>query len=322
MPVKMGRGLGLLLLALVLSPASSAELSHWPIEPDRARALLQDAPFEIRAEKRTEQGTSGTRKLELYFPAQKITLYAKWKEVPSDGDGINNSPRKEIAADALQRLLFAEKDYVAPPTVLRCIPMEEVPEGMRPRKPNIAGTTCVLGTLSLWMDGVEVPEQLWSPKRFEKDADYARAMADLNLFTYMVNHRDGRSGNLLVAAHPQKFRAFAIDNGISFNSRIFNFAVMNWDSMRVPALPRDIVERLRAITPEQIDGLGVVAEVRADRSGVLRSTEHGPNLDPEEGARQAPGVMQMGLTEREIEKLHERVHEMLERIDAGKVRIF
>ena len=72
---------------------------------------------------------------------------------------------------------------------------------------------------------------------------------------------------------------------------------------------------MRAITPKQIDGLGVVAEVRLDSSGVLRSTKPGPNLDSDEGARQAPGVMQMGLTERELEKLRERIHDMLDDLE-------
>ena len=119
-------GLGVLPVALLLATAAVAgsQGDHWAIPPDRARELLRNEPFEIRGEKKTEQGTSGPRRLDLYFPRQDISLRAKWKPVPPDGDGINNAPRKEVAADRVQEILLDEPTYVAAPTVLRCIPLQ------------------------------------------------------------------------------------------------------------------------------------------------------------------------------------------------------
>lgn len=316
--------LGALLVGLVLGAVSpaGAQVSHWPLSPDRARELLRTAPFEIRGEKKTEHGTSGPRRLDLYFPRQDVSLRAKWKPVPPDGDGINNAPRKEVAADRVQEILLDEANYVAAPTVLRCIPLAALPASIRPARSNVKGASCVLGTLSLWIEDVNVPEQLWSPKRFERDPAYAAAMADLNFFTYLVHHRDGRDGNVLVSSNPDDPRAFAIDNGISFNSRVFNYFVMNWHTVRVPALRRSSIERLRALPPEQVDSLAIVAEFRLDENGQLVEVPPGANLDPEEGARLQPGVVQMGLTKRELKKLRERIRELLEDVDSGKIRTF
>jgi len=317
-----GRGLGFLLAALVLLPAAQPESAHWQIAPDRARRILRDAPFEVRAVEAAPSGTTGAYKLGLYFPQEKLTLRAKWKAVPDGGDGLNNSPRKEIAADALQRLVFSERDYVAPPAVLRCVERKALPEAVRPRKSNVEGATCVLGTLSLWIENVTVPDQLWSPERFKTDPVYARAMADLNLFAFLVNHRDGRSGNVLVASPPHPFWAYAVDNGISFDPRIANIFVMNWDSLRVPALRKDSIERLRALSPQQIDALGVLAEMRMDEDGTLRQVAPGANLGRKEGARIEPGVVQLGLTKRELKKLRKRIREVLKKVDAGEIGTF
>ena len=132
--------LGVLLVGLVLAggPPARAQVSHWPLAPDRARELLRTAPFEIRGEKKTEHGTSGPRRLELYFPRQKLSLRAKWKPVPPSGDGINNAPRKEVAADRVQEILLDEPNYVAAPTVLRCIPMQSLPASIRPPHSNVS----------------------------------------------------------------------------------------------------------------------------------------------------------------------------------------
>jgi len=300
----------------------SIAADFWALPPDRARELLRSAPFAIRSEERTAHGTSGTREVELWFPGEQVTLRAKWKEVPPGGDGINNSPRKEIAADELQRLVLPESNYVAPPTVLRCIPLDEVPAAMRPERPTLEGTSCVLGTLSLWLEEVTVPENLWSPERFARDPDYANAMGDLNFFTYLIDHRDGREGNILVSEPGKPERAFAIDNGISFNPWIWNFFVPNWHHLRVPALPEAHIARLRGLAEERFDGLAIVAEMRSDGSGVLRPRAAGKNLDPEVGARLAPGAIQLGLTTSEIRKLKKRVRKLLEDVDSGEVLTF
>ena len=59
-----------------------------------------------------------------------------------------------------------------------------------------------------------------------------------------------------------------------------------------------------------------------EKDGQLVEVAPGGNLGPEDGARLLPGVVQMGLTTRELKKLRERIRELLEDVDAGKIQTF
>ena len=53
------------------------------------------------------KGTTGAEKAKLYVPAIDREIVVKWKEMPRpDLDGNNNSPRRELAAYAIQRLVL------------------------------------------------------------------------------------------------------------------------------------------------------------------------------------------------------------------------
>jgi hypothetical protein len=66
----------------------------------------------------------------------------------------------------------------------------------------------------------------------------------------------------------------------------------------------------------------VVAELRADRDGVLRHVRPGPVVDPERGTRVGPGFIQLGLTRAEVDAVAERRARLLERVDRGEVPLF
>ena len=50
-------------------------------------------------------------------PEEQLILKAKWKRAPWMGEGINNSPRREIGAYAAQKLFLQPWEYVVPPTL-------------------------------------------------------------------------------------------------------------------------------------------------------------------------------------------------------------
>jgi hypothetical protein len=247
----------------------------------------------------------------------------KWKVVPPrDADGWNNTPRKELAAQALQRWFLEPGDVVVPPTAIRCVPLARYRRLDPDAEASIDGATCVLGLLSVWLQDVEVPEPLWDPERFLHDPRYAAHRADFNLFTYLVEHRDGRAGNFLVPSDPADLHVFSVDNGIAFGGLIYNYLVTNWDTLHVPALRRAAVERLRRLDPADLDALLVVAELRADAEGVLRPVPAGPVVDPEHGTRVEPGFIQLGLTRAEVDAVAERRAHLLEQVDRGDVPLF
>jgi hypothetical protein len=296
--------------------------NNWSLPPEEAERLLSSAPIDLLSMKPTERGVSGARRAEIAFQGDGRRVQVKWKAVPRGLDSWNNNPRKEIATYAVQRLFLASKDYVVPTTAPRCLPLA----GYRRFVPNatetIKGTGCVLGVVSLWLEHVTEPDELYEPKRFASDINYAYHLANFNVLAYLVRHRDGRSGNILVADDETNRRVFAVDNGITFGGLIFNFLTTNWDVIRVPAIRRDVVTRLRALDRAELESLGTLAEMRSDTTGMLVPVSTTPPLDPERGVRVADGHIQAGLTTAEIDALARRIASLLAWVDDGTLAVF
>jgi hypothetical protein len=294
---------------------------NWPLAPDKAEALLQSGDFQIRSTKGAGGGVTGASKVELYSPEYDVTFSAKWKPVPSWLESWNNSPRRELATYEVQRLFLDPEDYVVPPTTLRCIAIDEYRKIFGGGDP-FKDSRCVLGVLALWLDNVRIEGTLLDEARFKQDGNYANRLALFNLLTFLVDHKDGRSNNFLVSKNEADRRVFAIDNGISFDAWIWNWFVPNWNTIRVPAVPEAAVTRLRSVKDEDINRLGVVSEFRLDAQGVYRPAKAGPNLDPSTGARTAEGTVQFGLTDDEVEDVHEKFEELLTQVDSGDLPVF
>ena len=245
--------------------------------------------------------------------------------MPPDLDGVNNSPRRELAAYAVQTLFLEPEDYVVPTTVARCSPMERWRAFHTDGEPQLPRSDCILVVAALWLDDVTVPEIVYDKARFLEDPVYARYLADFNLFAYLVDHRDGRSGNVLVSKEEDRRQVFAIDNGISFGPSwpFYNWLVPNWNVLRVAALRRESVERLRRIEREDLDSLLVVQELRDDGTGHYFDVEPGRSLDDDRGAVARDGIVQFGLTDDEIGDLWHRIHgTVIERVDQGDIPVF
>jgi hypothetical protein len=189
----------------------------------------------------------------------------------------------------------------------------------------VDGTSCVLVTVAFWLKDVELPDPLYDEDRFLSDPRYAYHLANLNVLTYLIDHRDMRSGNALVSTNDDDRRVFSIDNGISFSPFWFNWfhpPVYAWRSLRVPALPRTTVERLRALRRGDLDRLAVVAQLEPDDAGILRIAAPGAPIDPEEGVRVRGTTVQFGLTDDEIDDLWERIQALIAKVDDGRLTVF
>jgi hypothetical protein len=255
--------------AVATRPAGSEGFPNWFEAPDQAVRHMAEGEPEVEDVARTATGTSGAEKVELRISGAEFKI--KTKVVPPDLDGINNAPRKELGAYALQALFLDPEDYVVPATTLRCIPV-----ALRKRwhegkvVPTVPGTSCVLMVLAMWLRDVTLPEVVLDRERFLTEPSYAYYMSNLNVFTYLIEHQDGREGNFLVSKDDRR-QVFAIDNGVSFGQPwpYYNWFVPNWKVLRVPAVRKETIDRLRAIQRKDLDFLLVVAQLEPDDQGVL-----------------------------------------------------
>lgn len=292
---------------------------NWPVPPAESVELMASGDFVLREAEAAGGGTTGAEKHTLYFPSADVEFKVKWKRVPGDLDGFNNSPRKELAAYAIQFVFFDPEDYVVPSSAIICVPLELVRERRPTATATLSETNCVLGVLSIWMENVTVPEVLYDEERFATDGQYAYFLSNLNLFTYLVDHRDGRDGNFLVSKDDTRRQVFAVDNGISFGPLVFNYFVPNWTHLRVAAVRDDTIARLRAVTREDLEFLKVVVQLEVDEAGILRNVTPGPPIDPDGGAHRRDGVVQFGLKSKEIDGVYRRIGKLLEAVDAGEI---
>jgi len=301
--------------------ASRTSVRPWPLDPPTLEQSLRSEPIEILSESYAGAGLTGASRLELRLLEHQQTISAKWKPMPTRLDGINNSPRKEIAAYEVQKLVLEPEDYVVPTSVARCLPASAFPDPSQHSPSTLRGSRCELGVLSLWLENVTLPDPLLDLDRFRRDGVYARHLGHFNLVTYLIHHQDGRQGNFLVSVDDQDRRVFAIDNGVAFSGIFYNWFVRNWKQIHVPALPQRAIERLERIRPGDLEPLAVVAELRLDSDGIFRPVPAGPVRDREEGVRIDGPTIQLGLEAGEIEDLWERIEDLLEEIREGDLGI-
>ncbi len=147
-------------------------------------------------------------------------------------------------------------------------------------------------------------------------------MANMNLLTHLIDHRDSHESNILVSTDTGNRRVFSVDNGIAFDSWLYNFFVSHWNDIRVPALRKESIDRLRGVTRSDLDKLGVLVQMEVDENGVLRPVASDVNWEPSEGVRIRPRAIQLGLTDSEIDEIEERIEELLEKVDEGDILLF
>jgi hypothetical protein len=291
----------------------------------RLEEWLRHASFKVLEAKKTGSGTTGARKLKLELDRGQdgtAVFSAKWKKAKKGGEGVNNNPRKELAAYELQKLLLDPQDFAIPPTVGRCLPLELAHELEPGAEPTFAGTRCVFGVLSYWLQQVSA-DRVYDLARFRQDERYRWHIANFNIVTYLIDHHDSRKGNFLVSTDPDSPRIFSVDNGQAFSGfrNPLHVFYRNFGRLLVPALPRTTVERLRSIRRAELETLGIVAQYRIE-DGQLVPAEHTASLAPNRGVRLSRDTVQFGLTDKEIRGIQTRLRKLLQRIDAGQIELF
>jgi len=312
--------LPVLVASLLLAGVATA--GSFPIRPAEAERRLAREPFEIVEAERTASGVAGAQKWKVKFRDGQV-VKLKWKAAPRyTADGWNNSPRREIAPYEIQKWFLDEPDYVVPPAEVRCIPLPLYRAQVdASAKATIRGTSCVFGVLSLWLQDVEEPPEIWHPEMFDQQNDYSRSIAAVDVLTLLIGHQDGRPANFLWSTDG-RHQVFSIDNGISFHAFPFNPLVRNWDDIRVPALPREIVRRLAAVGPDQIAALAVLRQLEPDADRVLKLAPATENLDPDAGSRIGRSAFQIGLRQSELREIEERIRRLLQQAESGEIPLF
>jgi hypothetical protein len=298
--------------------------NHFPLPPPQLERVMREE-FEVRSSEGAGAGFMGALRIEAYYPSIGRVLSSKWKAAPTGGDGWNSTPRREIAAYDVQKWFLTPDTYVVPTTIARCIALEnfaEIDPEVVPNLPDLPTARCVFGAQAIWLENVESAATGLDEERFRRDANYARHLANYNLLSYLIGNRDTRSGNLVAATDQSNRRVFSVDNGIAFDEWVYNPFRRNWDSIRVPALPRESVERLRAVEEEELRALLVVAELRVGPDGVLREKAASAAFDAERGVRIRDGVLQLGLEPGEIDGVRKRIEDLIAAVDAGKIPVF
>ncbi len=309
------------------SPNVKGQFPNWQFTPKELETVIyqrwEEGKLPAKEMERTAHGTTGALVLINHDEVSGKDIKWKFKKnVPGWVDSFNTSPRKELAAYEVQKLFLDPEDYVVPTALAFCISRDKFMKRGGYAAATLKGTDCVLGLASIWMLDVTIPDKLYDESRFLQDPTYAYFMSNFNLLTYLIQHRDARVGQFLVSKDDKRRQVFSIDNGISFGFWPYNFFILQWENIYVPALRQDSIERLRKIQRQDLDFLAVIAQLELDQNGILRPKPVGENLDPKVGAKYKDGIVQYGLSKSEIDNVWDRIQNVIAEVDAGNIQVF
>ena len=312
-------GLVLSLVGTGLAFAQDANITAPVPELER---MITDDPFTIASAEISRPKAKGdiTLKADLSF-AGRAPLRVKLRKAEPGAEVFNNVPRYDLAAYALQKLFLDPTEYVVPPTALRMVPLADIRKYAPDDRPTFPGADEVLAVVQYWLHDITVVADVLDRATFEADPVYARHIGQLNILTYLIEHRDSNAGNFLLGKATPGARVFSIDHGVAFASTDSDRGML-WRDLRVKKLPADAVARLRKLTDADLTAqLGVLAQWQL-RDGHYVATSVGPNLSPRRGVRRSDGMLQMGLTQAEISAVAHRLRQLLAKVDAGEITTF
>lgn len=300
-------------------------------------SLLARDDLEILAASETSVGVQGAYVLTLRSGG--VVFRAKWR--PHASTTRRNSPRFELAAYAVQKLFLEPREYVVPPTVAQCFPLEAYRARVdATARATFEGAGCVYGVLSYWLEDVESirdaqlagslhgqHDHAFDPELFDRDRTYKDSIARVNAFTYVIGHRDSHARNFVItraAAGARDRSVYSVDNSLSFtmapNPRIAR--EHDWSKIRVPALPRAVIERLRE-ADRKLAGLRTIASLRRAHGRLVTATApEDPGGAGRDGIAWSGDRLAVGLTADEIAGVRTRIHELLDRVDRGTLALY
>jgi len=310
----------LVALLVVAAPAYSQDANVTQPVPELEKMLATE-PFRIVSAEISRPKAKGdiTLKADVAFGDREPIRVKLRKAVPG-AEEFNNNPRYDMAAYEIQKLLMDPPEYVVPPTALRMIPADDLRK-FAEASPTFKGSDDVLAVLQYWLHDIKVVEDVYDPALFQSDPVYARHIGQLNVFTFLINHRDSNAGNFLISANGPGQRVFSVDNGLAFASPDGDRGEL-WKPIRVDRLPADTIARLRQVTKEQLtEQLGVVAQFQL-QNGRYVAVPLGANLGVFHGVRTDKDVVQLGLTSAEIADIWRKAQRLLDRVDKGDIKTF
>lgn len=281
-------------------------------------SAFKGGDFTITDAARSPSGTTAPYKVRLQLADGKI-ISAKFKRAPDDFDSFNNSPRREVAAYEMQKLFLDHDDYVVPPTVVYCLPLDRYAALFPDIEPH-EGSTCAVGVLAYWVEGLTsddvIDEQSWAV-----DSAYRTNLANLNALTILIGHQDSIGKNFYRSTDPERRHVLSVDNGLAFGAMGVNPVQLfssKWSHARVESFPAATVARLKAIELGAFDRFRVVSELSL-RDGAYVAVAHSDPIDPNEGVRQRGATLQLGLTAEEITDVNVRLVKLLGEVGSGEV---
>lgn len=295
---------------------------------------LARADLEIAGVDLTPAGIQGAQVLTLRVPGPRPVVFrAKWR--PHSTTDVKNSPRRELAAHAVQKLFLASHEWVVPPSAPHCFALDAYRAAVDPRaQATFPQAPCVYGVLQYWLENVQTlpdaetagwfdfaDDGILDDDLFDSSAVYRDAIAAVNLVTYLIGHADSHWKQFLISKDRELPVTYSVDNSMSFGAKKNTRVRQDWSQLRVPRLPRRQVERLRAASRD-LSPLAAIAEL-APQGGVLAVAPAGAARGrfPQHGFEWVDGRLRVRLTATEIASLRERLYELLERIDRGEVAL-
>ncbi len=259
--MRMIRLLALTLSTLALAGPVLAQDANITMPVAELERMLANDPIKIVSAEISRPKAPGdiTLKAEVSF-ADRPPFRVKLRKSEPGAESFNNVPRYDLAAYEIQRMLMDPHEYVMPPTALRMIPLADFQRYSPDVKPTFKGADEVMGVVQYWLQDIKVIADVYDPARFEADPVYARHIGQLNVFTFLIEHRDSNVGNFLISKAEQGPRVFSIDHGVAFASLDSDRGTA-WLEMRVNRLPKDTVERVRALDKDELTSrLGVLGQ--------------------------------------------------------------
>jgi hypothetical protein len=310
------------LVGLCVAATGQTQDANVTVPVAELEAMLASEPLRIVSAEISRPKAKGdiTLKAEVAF-GERAPMRVKVRKAQPGAEAFNNNPRYDAAAYELQKLLMDPSEYVVPPTALRMIPVADFAQWSPNVRATFKGADDVLAVVQYWLKDIEVVTDVLDAAQFETDAVYARHIGQLNIFTYLINHRDSNVGNFLISAQRPGARVFSVDNGLAFASPDGDRGEL-WKAIRVSRLPADTVARLRGITENQLhERLGVLGqwELRDGRCVAVPPTG---NVAQYRGVRLSGQTVQLGLDRSEINEIWRRMRRLLGRLDDGEIATF
>ena len=311
-----------MLIACACAGVSRAQDANITLPVPELERMLAQEPFTIVSAEISRPKAKGdiTLRAEVSFDG-KPPIRVKLRKAEPGADTFNNQPRYDLAAYQLQALLLDPAEYVVPPTSARFLSLAEFDKYSPGVKRTFSGADEALAVLQYWLQEVKVIADVYVPGLYATDPAYARAVGQMNVLTFLIDHGDSNVGNFLISRSEAGPRVFAVDNGVAFAAGDSDRGRL-WAEMRVDSLPAATVERLRSVTYEALQKrLAVVVQWTLE-DGHFVPAAPGASLSTLRGVRRDGTVLQMGLTKPEIDRVWRNRQRLLDMVDGGQVKTY